>query len=95
MQIPTSLRIFGKDYTVEFESRLNSGTNLEYGHIDYNFSKIKINPDYGEQAQQEALIHEIVHGIDDALSLDMGEACVHRFAVGLYAVIKDNPDIFK
>lgn len=39
MKIPESVRIGGVDYAVVEKSNLNDGTNMCYGHIDYQITK--------------------------------------------------------
>lgn len=98
MNIPSSVRIVGTDYPITMESRLNNGEKLAYGHIDYEQSQMQINPDYSRQQQEETFLHEVIHGICDKLKIKTvndDEDVVDGLATGLYAFIKDNPDVFK
>ena len=95
MNIPQVIRIIGKDYAVQYEDRLNTGTNMAHGHIDFEKALIRLNPSSQEaQGQRQTLLHEIIHGICDAFDFDLDEGPVDKLATGLFAVIQDNPALF-
>lgn len=45
--------------------------------------------------QQDTILHETIHAIDDTLGLGMTEAQVSQMASVLLAVLKDNPEYTK
>jgi len=99
MKIPEKIKIGGVGYSVVYEERLNTGSKLAYGHIDYDKAIIQIEPklqDY--QGMCQTLLHEILHGVADDRQIDFKNAdeerIVNQFANGLYQVIQDNPDLF-
>ena len=97
MKIPESVKIGGIVYPVKFEDRLNNGTELCTGHIDYNFQQIQLDKNLqGEQGKEQTLLHEILHGIAHHfdLKVDDDEDTIDKLATGLYMVIVDNPDMF-
>jgi len=97
MKIPEKVKIGGTNYAVKYEDRLNTGSNMAYGHIDYERALIRIEPNIqGEQGKFKTLLHEIIHGITHHfdLKLDEDEDTIDRLATGLHMVIVDNPDIF-
>jgi hypothetical protein len=95
MNTPETVRILGGDYTVITEQRLNNGSHLLCGQIDYERHTIKIEPDVtDEQRKHQTLLHEIIHGIAHEMGFSLKEEKVDKLATGIYAVIKDNPGMF-
>jgi hypothetical protein len=95
LNIPDTVRILGVDYGITYESRLNNGSSLAYGHIDYEKSMIRLNNDDAkEQRLQQTLLHEIIHGVVYHMGFDLGEGKTNKLATGLLAVINDNPQLF-
>ncbi|MGN6710713.1 hypothetical protein [Anaerocolumna jejuensis] len=97
MKIPENVRIGGIKYEVKYEERLNNGTSLAYGHIDYDRAIIRLASDLqSEQGECQTLLHEILHGISKHFELDIesDENTIDALARGLYMVIADNPEMF-
>lgn len=94
MKIPKSVRIAGVEYTVDLIPNLNNGTNMAYGHIDYDNSCIELSDTHGVEHQKRCvtLWHEILHGIREANGMEIKneEAVVEMFARGIYQVLQDN-----
>lgn len=94
MKIPKSIRIAGVEYTVDLIPNLNNGTNMAYGHIDYDNSCIELSDSRGVEHQKRCvtLWHEILHGIRENNGMDIKneEAVVDMFAKGIYQVLQDN-----
>lgn len=94
MKIPNSIRIAGVEYEVQIVPNLNNGTNLAYGHIDYENSVIELSDTIGLGHQHRCitLLHEILHGIRDnnGMEIENEEAIVDMFAKGIYQVLQDN-----
>ena len=94
MKIPSSVRIAGVEYEIEFVPHLNNGEQLAYGHIDYDNSCIRLSDTAGVEHQKRCRIlwHEILHGIREAsgLEIENEEAVVEMFARGIYQVLQDN-----
>lgn len=97
MKIPEKVRIGGVVYDVQYEDRLNDGTSLAYGHIDYDKALIRLAPNLqSQQGECQTLLHEIMHGIAKhfELKIENDEKTIDVLARGLYMVISDNPEIF-
>lgn len=94
MKIPESVRTGGVEYTVEYVPHLNNGTNLAYGHIDYDNCKIELSDTCGtgHERRCQILLHEILHGIRNhaGLEIENEEEIVEIFAKGIYQVLQDN-----
>ena len=94
MKIPESIRIAGVEYKVLFVPNLNNGTNLAYGHIDFENSVIRLSSTIGTEHQHRCvtLLHEILHGIreNNGMEIENEEAIVDMFAKGIYQVLQDN-----
>lgn len=96
MKIPDKIKIGGKIYAVEQTENLRLGALNCTGECDYENLKIRLVPYTCEGKKQADFIHEVVHAIADNLGYkQQDEQAVEAFAQALYAVIKDNPKMFK
>lgn len=95
MRIPKKLKIGGKVYTVEITDRLTLGSANYSGEILYSDLIIRVCP--AAKGKMEAdFIHEAVHGLFAHLGYsDHDEKKVEELAGALYALIQDNPEMFK
>ncbi len=96
MNIPEKIKIGYKDYEVKkVNDKLFDNDTLCYGVIHYNVGLIEISSIYSEDTQKCALLHEILHGIDDIFDIGLHEEHIVKLAKGLYQVIKENPEVFR
>lgn len=65
------------------------------GEIDYYQRQIRIDKDMTEQDKKETLLHEIIHGIDDLMGIELDESQTRKLGVGLTTVIQDNPTLLR
>ena len=93
MKIPQTIRISGTDYPIIETAKLNNGTEMCYGRIDYEKSLIEINPDnQTHQHKCTTMLHEILHGVSHHcnLTIENEEHVIDTLAKGLYQVLQDN-----
>ena len=94
MNIPESIRIAGVEYKIRLVPNLNNGSNLAYGHIDYENTAISLSDTCGTEHQKRCKIlwHEILHGIreNNGMEIENEEEIVDMFAKGIYQVLQDN-----
>lgn len=96
MKIPEKIKIGGKFYTVEETNDLRLGSLNCSTECDYENLIIRLAPYTCEGKKQADFIHEVVHAIADNLGYkQQDEQAVEAFAQALYAVIVDNPEMFK
>jgi hypothetical protein len=99
MKIPDKVKIGGFEYAVRRNvNRLQTGNKGDIGgEIDYNAFTIELSSAvYGTQREPKEFLHELIHGILEYFGYkEHDENLVDNIAVGLFAVIKDNPKIFK
>lgn len=62
---PDKVHILGFDYDVVYES--SDLSNSCIGYISYRKHKITVDSSVSPAKQRETLLHEIIHGIDDAI----------------------------
>ncbi|AFV05815.1 MULTISPECIES: hypothetical protein [unclassified Dehalobacter] len=87
------VRIGGTEYDIKIVAGPLLVNSRECkGKISYDLALIEMLESIGDQAKEETLWHEILHGIvrDRNLSLDDEEEVVETFARGLHALVKDN-----
>lgn len=96
MKIPNKIKIGGKIYTVEETNDLRLGSLNCSAECDYQDLKIRLVPYTCEGKKQADFIHEVIHAIADNLGYkQQDEQAIEAFAQALYAVIIDNPEMFK
>jgi len=94
--IPDSIKIGCYDYKiVETDEPIIVESKECSGKIDYRNHIIKIKRSgISQQAKEETLWHEIIHGIFDYRSINPAkndeETIVEELALGLYGIMKQN-----
>ncbi|MFR9710753.1 hypothetical protein ACL02P_15395 [Paenibacillus sp. MB22_1] len=63
------------------------------GEIDYFKRQIRIDKDMTPQDKKETLIHEIIHGIDEFMGIELEESQVKKLGAGLAMVLEDNREL--
>lgn len=94
MNIPNIIKIGGLKFTVEEKAnqiRDNSRSGASCG----NAQQITIDKDISTQFKETTLIHEIIHQIDFVYNIGLEHQQVYQLEAGIYAFIKDNPNLFK
>jgi len=96
MNMPSEVKIGYKTYKVNIiDGNVVDGNKVCYGIIKYDDGDINISNLYSKDQQECTVIHECLHGIDDIVEAELSEEQIRRISKGLYAFIKDNPEIFK
>ena len=87
MKRPERIRILGKLFKVT-NGPLDDDLN---GECDTDTQTLAIRDGQPLESEQDTVLHEVIHAIDEAMGLRMKEAQVKGCATGLLAVLKDNP----
>jgi hypothetical protein len=85
---PERIRILGKRFTVRYGGPLDEGL---VGECDSDGQVISIRDGQPLESEQDTLLHEVCHAVDDAMDCKLKETQVKKLATGLLAVLKDNP----
>ena len=92
--IPKKLRIGTSTYKINEISDLRDvapmGGHLAWGCIDFTHCVIRLYKDMPLDKKWAVLIHEMVHGIDEAVGLDLDEENTDRLAVCLADTLTRN-----
>lgn len=92
MKRPIRLKILGKPYSVNYVT----GDPLaedEVGECNDNKQALYIRDGQVQENEQDTVLHEITHAIDEQMQIGLKEEQVRRVATGLLAVLKDNPGL--
>jgi hypothetical protein len=98
------LNILGTRYEVEYvqpqalkEITGDRSKQTIMGYWDEAKQKIFINADlkYGSDVEFLTVLHEAIHAADSALGLGFGEQKTNAVATMIYALVKNNPGLFK
>lgn len=84
------VQILHKNYTVSEEDNLHNAKYELLGGIDYLTQNIMLRSDASPEDKRVALLHEILHGVDDAWGLRLKERQVDMLAKALYQLLRDN-----
>lgn len=97
--LPSILKVGAFDYEVEAWDSLAAEAAQCYGKCSALELKIRVAENLAAQHQGETLLHEILHAVSQQQSIledaEEQEAAVKPLALGLAAVMRDNPDVFK
>jgi hypothetical protein len=87
---PRQVRIIGKTYSILWTSGkpLDDG---DLGELDPATQRMSIRVGQPLEQEQDTVLHEVIHAIDNELNLGLREAQVRSLATGVLAVMKDNP----
>lgn len=66
-----------------------------YAQIHYLPERIILNEDSTEEQKKAALIHELIHGLDEIYIIGLKEKQIEKLGNALYMLIRDNPEMFK
>lgn len=96
MQIVENVKIGYREFkVVKTNSPIIEDDKVYYGNIYFDTGTINLSTcNYSEDQQKCTFIHECLHGIDEITESGLTEDQVRKMAKGLYAFIKDNPNVF-
>ena len=90
MKLPVVIRLLGIDYRVITDSP-ELAAREAVGHISY--AKKEIHIDSQSHHPPLTILHELVHGIADSLSMSLPEEKVELIARAVLIVMRDNPGL--
>ena len=88
MNIPSSLRIVGREYDVvklDYENQV--------GGVDFDTCTIGIKSKQQKLLEADTLLHESLHVIDEIFQLDLSERQVYCVVGGIMALLRDNENL--
>ena len=94
MDFVKTLKILGINFQINFIED-HSRTDLCMGRVDIKTATINISKIMPEDNQRAIMLHEVIHAIDDMLSLDLSEQQVTCIAAVLFATMEENNYYFQ
>lgn len=94
--LPKSIRVGYRDYTVEDWPRQASGAAGRFGECDKVNAVIRVCTDHGAQKAANTLLHEALHAAWDVADLadsDLEEKAVTGLSNVLTQIWRDNPEL--
>lgn len=95
MKRPLRVKIIGKQHSVAYvpsgHPALLDGKDPLAGSIVHDKQEIYVEEGQPLEQEQDTLLHEVVHGVERQMDLELDETAIRRLATGILAVIKDNP----
>ena len=98
MKRPAKIRVMGKVVTIHYvpagDILLRDNADDQHpgmGRSDGGKQLIAIEEGQPLATEQDTLLHEALHIIEEYMGMDVPEEVVEKFATGLLAVLKDNP----
>ena len=96
MALPTALTFGGQKYTIKFIDNLKSHKKSELlGLCVFAKNEIHLDPNQGLSSLKSTLLHESVHAMANAMDWDAKEATVVKVEKLIYAMVKENPHLFR
>lgn len=99
MKRPLRVKIVGKQHSVAYvpagHPGLKDGTDALVGSIQHDKQEIYVEEGQPIEQEQDTLLHEILHGVERQMDLELEESAIRRLATGLLAVMKDNPSLVR
>jgi len=90
-QPPSEIRICGKPYALESIGRSALGAD-RVGEANHQELRITYDSTWALAQQQDTVLHEVLHCVEEAAGLELDEQTVASLATLLYGVLVDNPD---
>lgn len=81
------LQILGKPFQI---FQYSEAPEPILGFCETYLQKISVLKGLPTETEQETFLHEVIHAVEEQLSLGMTENQVYALACGLYAVYKNN-----
>jgi hypothetical protein len=98
MKRPARIRIIGKPFKVEYVPADHAGLcdgpddkEPGIGRQETDNQRIYIRDGQPIESEQDTVLHEVIHCVDETLDLELTEDQVTKLATCLLAVLKDNP----
>lgn len=63
------------------------------GEINFFERQIRIDRNLAPQDKKETLLHEIIHGIEEFMGMELEEDQVRTLGAGLAMIFRDNPNL--
>lgn len=90
---PKRVKVIGKTYTIDYLDKIDDEDNL--GEHDFTKQRILIRKEQHFEALRDTVMHEVMHAIDEQMSLSLKESQVHALASGLLQLIRENPKFIR
>lgn len=90
---PESINVLGKTYSVLYVEKVDEKDSC--GDHDAGVLEIKIKASMHQDVIAETMLHELTHAVEEQLDLGMREKQVHGLSVGMFQVLRENPDLVK
>lgn len=92
MKRPDRIKALGKRFRVQYVTGLPL-TADETGECDSEKQVISILDNQGLEAEQDTVLHECLHVLEDLMGLTFAHDDIVRLTTGIHALIKDNPSL--
>ena len=87
---PAKVKILGKPYKVHFVTDAPLDED-DMGECRASEQAVYVKEGLPLEAEQDTLLHEVIHGVEWEMDLKLKESDVKKLATGLLAVLKENP----
>lgn len=87
---PETVRILGKTFRLQYVAAEPLAAD-EMGECDPDAQLISIREAQSLQSEQDTVLHECIHALENLLSLKLKHDDVVRLTTGMHALLRDNP----
>ena len=95
MKLLKLIRFLPREYVVKYQKDVVDDDIVCYGQIDHRIEEIEIGTSYPIWRQEQTLLHEVLHILDDCHKLELSERQISALAVGLHRLHVENKDFLQ
>lgn len=86
---PEAVIVLGKRHTIRWDVELGR----DCGDIHFTKNEVRIAKDLAPDEERETLLHELIHGLDYAIGIDLSEAKTRALSASLFGLMAANPGL--
>lgn len=90
---PERIRILGKPFKITYCQGAEPLSEDQVGECDPDKQTILIRDGAPLESEQDTLLHEVLHALDEATDAKLKETQIKKIATALLAVLKDNSSL--
>lgn len=94
MKLPERVKIGPYKYSVHAKKKVRKDGRDLYGYIAYGPQKIEVQSGLSDERTSAIFLHEALHGLSDAYSINLSEKQVTKLGVALAEFLTEN-DLLK
>jgi hypothetical protein len=92
-EMPSKVRVLGRAVSIVFDEKGDQLTDEEEGWCQTQLLSVIVKKSLADTELRATVLHELFHDIDHLMGTGLKEPAIASLASGLFAVMRDNPDL--